>query len=614
MRLLVLGGTRSGKSAHAEQVAGSTGARVVYVATARRDADDTDFEQRIAAHRERRPGAWETVETVELVDVLRENADATVLVDDLGLWLTRRLDMTLGWTSGTADVEADVDRLVEAVRAHAGDVVLVSPEVGLGVVPESRSGRVFADLLGALNRRLAEVCDRAELVVAGRVVELGDESGPRPASRPAAAAIAGAGAAAVAGTLAATPAVADRSGGIAPSGPDSLAAAAQPPTGADPVAPAAGIPAPDTDTTAPDTADAFPGLRDVEHYADPVDFDPVRPPVHAVAEEARARQLTLTKPPGSLGRLEALGEWLAACQEQCPPHPLERPRIVVFAGDHGVAAHGVSAFPQEVTPQMVATILGGGAAVSVLARQAGATVRVADLAVAVDCPGGVGDHKVRRSSGSVDREDALDREEVRAAIAAGRRIADEEVDAGADLLVAGDLGIGNTTPATILTCLVTGKEPVELVGRGTGVDDEGWMRKTAAIRDAMYRARHDLRDPVALLRRAGGADLAAMAGFLAQAALRRTPVLLDGSVVTAAALLAEQLAPGSRQWWRAGHRSAEPAHTAALAFLALDPVVEFDMRLGEGSGAAVALPVLHSAVAILREMATFADAGVSERD
>lgn len=599
MRLLVLGGTRSGKSARAEQVAGATGARVVYVATARRDADDTDFEQRIAAHRERRPGDWETVESVELVDVLRENADATVLVDDLGLWLTRRLDMTLGWTSGTADVEADVDRLVEAVRAHAGDVVLVSPEVGLGVVPESRSGRVFADLLGALNRRLAEVCDRAELVVAGRVVELGGDSGPRPASRPAAAGVTGAGA----GAATAPSAVA------AASGSDSPTAATQPPAGADPVAPAAGTTAPATNT-----ADAFPGLRDVEHYADPVDFDPVRPPLHAVAEEARARQLTLTKPPGSLGRLEALGEWLAACQEQCPPSPLERPRIVVFAGDHGVAAHGVSAFPQEVTPQMVATILGGGAAVSVLARQAGATVRVADLAVAVDCPGGVGDHKVRRSSGSVDREDALDRDEVRAAIAAGRRIADEEVDAGADLLVAGDLGIGNTTPATILTCLVTGKEPVELVGRGTGVDDEGWMRKTAAIRDAMYRARHDLRDPVALLRRAGGADLAAMAGFLAQAALRRTPVLLDGSVVTAAALLAEQLAPGSRQWWRAGHRSAEPAHTAALAFLALDPVVEFDMRLGEGSGAAVALPVLHSAVAILREMATFADAGVSERD
>ncbi|HHX84000.1 MAG TPA: nicotinate-nucleotide--dimethylbenzimidazole phosphoribosyltransferase, partial [Actinomycetales bacterium] len=305
---------------------------------------------------------------------------------------------------------------------------------------------------------------------------------------------------------------------------------------------------------------------------------------------------------------------IASCQETCPPRPLERARVVVFAGDHGVAAGGVSAYPQEVTLQMAGNIVGGGAAVSVLARTAGATIRVADLAMADEVPGGLDDHKVRRSSGSIDREDALTEDEVRAAIAAGRRIADEEVDGGADLLIAGDLGIGNTTPATVLTCLVTGREPVELVGRGTGIDDEGWMRKTAAIRDAMFRCSDDLRNPVALLRRASGADIAAMAGFLAQAAQRRTPCLLDGAVVTSAALLAEFLAPGSRQWWAAGHRSAEPAHSAALTYLSLEPILEHSMRLGEGSGAVAALPTVHAAVAILGEMATFADAGVSDKD
>ncbi|MEH6382935.1 MAG: nicotinate-nucleotide--dimethylbenzimidazole phosphoribosyltransferase, partial [Dietzia cercidiphylli] len=328
-------------------------------------------------------------------------------------------------------------------------------------------------------------------------------------------------------------------------------------------------------------------------------------------DEARARQLVLTKPSGSLGRLEELGVWISSCQGTCPPRPLDRARVVVFAGDHGVAENGVSAYPREVTLQMADNIVGGGAAVSVLARAARATVRVADMSMSAERPGGLDDHKIRRSSGSIDREDALSPDEVRAAIAAGRRIADEEVDSGADLLIAGDLGIGNTTPATVITCLVTGREPVELVGRGTGIDDVGWMRKTAAIRDAMFRASGDLRDPVAMLRRVAGADLAAMAGFLAQAAIRKTPCILDGAVVTAAALLAESLAPGARQWWVSGHRSAEPAHSAALTYLSLEPILEHSMRLGEGSGAVAALPTVHAAIAILTEMATFADAGVS---
>jgi nicotinate-nucleotide--dimethylbenzimidazole phosphoribosyltransferase len=343
------------------------------------------------------------------------------------------------------------------------------------------------------------------------------------------------------------------------------------------------------------------------------DFSPVTPPDHDAAAKARARQGTLTKPAGSLGRLEELSVWVAACQGECPPRQFQRARVVVFAGDHGVTAAGVSAFPAEVTAQMVANFDAGGAAINVLAEAAGASVRVADIAVDVAEPHSplIGAHKVRRSSGNIAVEDALSDDETQAAIEAGRRIADEEVDAGADLLIAGDMGIGNTTAATVLIAALTGAEPVAVVGRGTGIDDAGWSRKVGAIRDALYRARGHSADPIGLLRVCGGADLAAMAGFCAQAAVRRTPLLLDGVVVTAAAMVAALLAPGAPEWWRAGHRSTEPAHTLALDKLKLEPIVDLSMRLGEGTGAAVALPVVRAAVAALASMATFDEASVS---
>ncbi|MBY8849563.1 nicotinate-nucleotide--dimethylbenzimidazole phosphoribosyltransferase [Saccharothrix longispora] len=340
-----------------------------------------------------------------------------------------------------------------------------------------------------------------------------------------------------------------------------------------------------------------------------IEFPSVEPPSEAARREAVARHTVLTKPVGSLGRLEELGAWVAACQGECPPRPFTRPRVVVFAGDHGVAKHGVSAYPSEVTGQMVANFLAGGAAVNVLANVAGATVRVVD--VSVDSDTAVGDLKVRRGSGSIDREDALTPEEAVKAVEIGRKLVDDEVDGGADLLIAGDMGIGNTTPAAVLIAALTGAEPVAAVGRGTGVDDQGWMRKTAAIRDALRRARPVIDDPVALLAAASGADIAAMAGFLAQAAVRRTPVILDGVVAGAAAVMAEELAPGAREWWVAGHRSAEPAHALALDHLGLEPLLEFDMRLGEGSGAVAALPLVVMATRVLAEMATFENAGVS---
>jgi nicotinate-nucleotide--dimethylbenzimidazole phosphoribosyltransferase len=330
---------------------------------------------------------------------------------------------------------------------------------------------------------------------------------------------------------------------------------------------------------------------------------------------ARRRQDLLTKPRGALGRLEDLSVWVASCQGDCPPTQFTRARVVVFAGDHGVAREGVSAYPSEVTAQMVATSDTGGAAINILAEAAGATVRVVDMAVDRDeSPTDVTmAHKVRRSSGNIATEDAMHLDEAIAAIEAGRRIADDEVDAGADLLIAGDMGIGNTTAATALIAALIGTEPVAAVGRGTGIDDAAWSRKTAAVRDALYRSRDRRGDPVALLAACGGADLAAMAGFCAQAAVRRTPLLLDGVVVSAAALVADRLAPGARAWWRAGHRSPEPAHALALAELGLEPIVDLGLRLGEGTGAAVALPILRAAVSLLSSMATFTDAGVSQR-
>jgi nicotinate-nucleotide--dimethylbenzimidazole phosphoribosyltransferase len=328
------------------------------------------------------------------------------------------------------------------------------------------------------------------------------------------------------------------------------------------------------------------------------------------AGDARLRLDGLVKPRGSLGRLEQVGAWLAGAQGSCPPRPLDDVRVVVFAGDHGIATSGVSAYPPAVTAAMVSTFLSGTAGVSALARLHGARVRVLDLGVDVDpatLPPAVTVWKVRRSSGSIDREDALTADELQAAYTAGLRIADEEVDSGADLLIAGDMGIGNTTVAAALVAAVLDLQPLDVVGTGTGVDDDAWARKVAALRDALYRTRPLRGDPSGQLRALGSADTAAMVGFLVQAAVRRTPVLLDGVVSCACALVASRLVEGSNQWWLAGHRSTEPAQHRALAALGLEPLIDLGMRLGEGTGALVALPLLRAAQAMLAEMGLLAD-------
>jgi nicotinate-nucleotide--dimethylbenzimidazole phosphoribosyltransferase len=350
----------------------------------------------------------------------------------------------------------------------------------------------------------------------------------------------------------------------------------------------------------------------VETGQEPIEFAPVDQPDEIARAEAIRRHATLIKPPESLGRLEELGAWLAACQGQSPPRPLARPRVVVFAGDHGIAAKGVSAYPQEATAQLLGALLTGGATANVLANVAGAGLRVVDMAVdSGDGEAAISEFKVRRGSGSIDTEDALSEAEVQAALRAGRDVADAEVDGGADLLIAADLGVGNSTPASVLVAALTGAEPVAVIGRGSGIDDHGWMRKAVAVRDGLRRAREAVHEPVALLRTSAGADLAAITGFLAQAAVRRTPVLLDGLSVGAAALVAEELAPGARSWWVAAHRSSEPAHDLVLEHLDLRPLVDLDIRLGEGAGALTALPLLSMAARLLSEVSTYEQAGVT---
>ncbi len=594
----MLGGARSGKSAFAEQLAGSEAVR--YVATAVADPADADFAERIAAHRARRPGSWTIVEG-DLVAALREAAPVT-LVDDLGTWLTARLDARGAWDSPRGTLSPEMDTLVTAVDHYRERLIIVSPEVGLGVIPATASGRLFRDEIGTLNQRLADICDEVFLVVAGHALQIKPDR---------------AAASAAALTDAATSSAAAVETSVAPATPAVDESAPQPvPAAAAVVDAAAGLSMTAAGAVTAAALEADAAATEAPRLTKPVriSFGPVPGPDAGVRAAAEERQLQLTKPGGALGRLEKLANWVAACQGVCPPKQFERARVVVFAGDHGVARHGVSAYPSEVTGQMVANFLNGGAAVNVLARLADASVRVEDIAVEGDTAPEISRHKVRRSSGSIDREDAMSEAEVQAALAAGAAIADEEIDSGADLLIAGDMGIGNTTPATVLIASITDTEPVIAVGRGTGVDDAGWIRKTAAIRDAMWRARPVVKDPVALLRTASGADFAAMAGFLARAAARRTPVILDGVVVTAAALVADQLAPGARAWWVSGHRSSEPSHTIALQRLDLEPLVDMGMRLGEGSGAVAALPLLRAAVATLAEMATFAEAGVSTAD
>lgn len=333
-------------------------------------------------------------------------------------------------------------------------------------------------------------------------------------------------------------------------------------------------------------------------------------PDPAARAAAESRLDGLVKPLGSLGRLEHIAAWLSAAHGVVPPRPIDNVRVVVFAGDHGVSTSGVSAYPREITAAMVRVFLGGSSGVNVLARQVGAHVRAVDIAVdadLTDVPAEVLAHKIRRGSGSIDVEDALAPGEARRAFDAGRAIADEELAAGADLLIPGDMGIGNTTVAAALVAAKLGVPADEVVGTGTGIDEQARAHKVTVVQTALERAAGRADDPFDLLTALGSACAAATAGYLVQAAVRRTPVLLDGVFSCAAALVAAEIAPGSAQWWLAGHRSTEPSQAFVLKALGLEPILDFGLRLGEGSGAVQAVPTLRAARAIIAEMGSLAD-------
>lgn len=339
-------------------------------------------------------------------------------------------------------------------------------------------------------------------------------------------------------------------------------------------------------------------------------MSPVTPPSAEVAARAAERLAALAIPTGALGRLGDLAVWFSATQDQVPPPELTDVRLVVFAGDHGVAAHDVSAYPAAITAAMVRTMASGRATVSALAAAHDVHVRVLDIGVDDDLDGvdpAIGAHKVRRSSGPIHLEDALTEQQARQALDIGATVAAEEIAQGAQLLLCGDMGIGNTTPAAALVAAALGLPATEVTGRGTGIDDVAVVHKQAVVQQALDRAGTRTQDPFETLVALGSADLAAATGFMAAAARAGVPVLLDGVISVACALSAERLAPGSVAWFAAGHRSTEPAQSLALEKLGLEPVLDLEMRLGEGSGAVAAVPVLRSAVAVLRDVALLAD-------
>ena len=349
----------------------------------------------------------------------------------------------------------------------------------------------------------------------------------------------------------------------------------------------------------------------------------VRPLDAAAMAEALARQDRLTKPRGALGRLEALSVQLAGIAGVCPP-PVPAPAAVaVFAADHGVVAEGVTPWPQEVTAQMVANFVSGGAAINVLARAAGASVTVVDVGVVAPlppaCDGAPG--LLRRPLGpgtaNLAAGPAMDLGTCRAALDLGAELAADLVDGAtaARALVTGEMGIGNTTAAAALVAAFTGRPAVEVTGRGTGVDDAGLARKIGVVDRALtLHAAAVAAGPLEALAALGGFEIAALAGFIVGGAAAGVPVLVDGLIADAALLAAERLVPGVAARCIAGHRSVEPGAAAVLDELGLMPVLDLDLRLGEGSGACLALPVVEAAARVLAEMATFDAAGVTDKD
>jgi nicotinate-nucleotide--dimethylbenzimidazole phosphoribosyltransferase len=350
-------------------------------------------------------------------------------------------------------------------------------------------------------------------------------------------------------------------------------------------------------------------------------LDAIGPLDTAAMDVAAARLDRLTKPPGSLGQLETLVIELAGITGRADA-TAERGAVVVAAGDHGVARQGVSAYPSDVTAQMVANFVAGGAAINVLGAWAGVSLVVVDAGVASPIPvvsadpvrgGRLVRARIRDGTADMTEGPAMSRAEALRAVATGIDLAGALWADGLDLLGVGEMGIGNTTAASALTAALTGADPAMVTGRGTGVTDEMWVAKVEAVRRALAVNRPDAGDAVGVLAALGGFEIAGLVGVVLAGAARRVPVVLDGFIASAAALVAARLAPAARSYMIAAHRSAEPGHARVLEALGIAPYLDLGMRLGEGTGAALGIGLLRAALACYREMATFKEAGVSER-
>jgi nicotinate-nucleotide--dimethylbenzimidazole phosphoribosyltransferase len=349
-----------------------------------------------------------------------------------------------------------------------------------------------------------------------------------------------------------------------------------------------------------------------------IDIDEIAARIAEVdARAAAAAQRLLdakTKPRRSLGRLEDLACQLAAIRGDAVPAPVcPAKAIVVMGADHGVAAEGVSAYPQEVTGQMLLNFARGGAAINVLARQAGARVVVVDMGVAHPLPPTpeIRAHRIGAGTANFTRGPAMTRGQARAALAAGAAIADELAHDGIGLVGIGDMGIANTTASSALAAVFTGAPPEEITGRGTGIDDEAFRRKVDVVRRGLAVNRPDARDAVDALAKVGGFEIAGLAGVVLGAAGARLPVVIDGFIASVAALAAARIAPRAAGYLIASHRSVESGHRLVLQALGARPLLDLDLRLGEGTGAALAMPLVDAALAIAADMATFESAGVS---
>ncbi|GAA1413274.1 bifunctional adenosylcobinamide kinase/adenosylcobinamide-phosphate guanylyltransferase [Catellatospora coxensis] len=584
-RVLVLGGIRSGKSEYAESLL--SGARSVrYLATALADGGDPAFADRVAAHRARRPHSWITVETygdpAALVDALGQAAaEDTLIVDDLGGWVVNLLDRD--------DASVHVSRLAAAVAGCAARVVLVSPEVGLSVVPPSEAGVRFADLMGLVNQAVAAACDAVALVVAGQPFWLrgGDAAATgqagagapvttaQPAGATSDAAVTGAGAAAA---VAATGTGA--TGSAAAGSPTTVTIPSVPVIPSPEVlTPAAAAPKPSAALT--ESTQALPLVATGVVIGPNMDL----PIPDGDAREAARDHLHLLDIPGAgLGRLAEIVLFAAGAQGRTVPLPWQQPRMLLLHGNHeGDAAAGQTPHGAAL---LAAQARRGEGPIGLLAAEHGVSLQIVDTATAE----------------AIEHSPATEPDTVEGLLRYGWQLADEAVDSGVDLLVLGSCGAGAEAAAAAVVSAVTGAEVPGLLARvvsadGT-VDDAAWMRRCAAVRDALHRVRGRVLPAKELLTELGGPDLAVAAGVILGATARRTPVLLDGPVGVAAGLVARDLGSQSRLWCALADTGRHPTTVLAADVLGLTPLTDLNTGLGEGAGALLALPLLRSALTL----------------